>query len=166
MMDETRKKDAVLLAMLPEVPFDGWTRAALRAAAARAGVDAAELHSLFPKGSRDVAAWFSRWADRKTLEALTSRKQLRRRTRERVAHAVKTRLDIASRAPSVPAFDRGVARGPFCTPAPSRDGASRSLRALGSRRCRASEQNQGFGLDRTQDPAPCPNGHATFLKSA
>jgi ubiquinone biosynthesis protein COQ9 len=92
--DESKKKDAVLLAMLPEVPFDGWTAAALRAAAARAKVEESELAVLFPKGIRDVVAWFSRWADRETLAALTSGKQPRLRTSERIAYGVKTRLHI------------------------------------------------------------------------
>ena len=93
-MDDTPKKDALLLALLPEVPFDGWTRGALRAAGARAGLDADEVDALFPRGPRDVVAWFSRWADRKTLAALTARKAPRLRTGERIAHGVRTRLQI------------------------------------------------------------------------
>lgn len=90
--DDTQRKDALLLALLPEVPFDGWTRAALRAAASRARLDESELDALFPKGPRDVVAWFSRWADRKTLAALASHK--RTRTSERIADGVRTRLGI------------------------------------------------------------------------
>ena len=92
--DDTAKKDALLLALLPEVPFDGWTRAALRAAGTRAGLDAGEIDPLFPRGPRDVAAWFSRWADRKVLVALTTQKAQRLRTGERIALGVRTRLQI------------------------------------------------------------------------
>lgn len=91
-MDDTQKKDALLLALLPAVPFDGWTRAAMRGAAARAGLDEEVAEILFPKGPRDVVAWFSRWADRQTLAALTPRKMQRLRTSERVALGVRTRL--------------------------------------------------------------------------
>src|SRR5512142_2065965 len=61
MSDLPARKDAVLLAMLRNVPFDGWTRAGMRVAADRAGIDITELPLLFPDGTRDVAAWFSHW---------------------------------------------------------------------------------------------------------
>ena len=93
-MDDTPKKDALLLALLPAVPFDGWTRGAMRAAGARARLGADEIDALFPRGPRDVVAWFSRWADRKTLAALMARKAQRMRTGERIAHGVRTRLQI------------------------------------------------------------------------
>lgn len=88
------RKDALLLAMLPNVPFDGWTRAGMRAAAARADVDLAELPVLFPNGPRDVAAWFSDWADRETIEALKRRRIGAMKIRERIASGVLTRLAI------------------------------------------------------------------------
>ncbi len=93
-MDDTQRKDALLQALLPEVPFDGWTRAAMRAAATRIGLDRNELDALFPKGPRDVVAWFSRWADRKTLAAMTAPGRQRPRTHERIALGVRTRLHI------------------------------------------------------------------------
>lgn len=93
-MDETQKKDALLRAILPEVPFDGWTRQATQAAAARAGLKAGELETLFPRGPRDIVAWFSRWADRETLAALMTQKRQRMRTSERVALGVRSRLQI------------------------------------------------------------------------
>jgi ubiquinone biosynthesis protein COQ9 len=93
-MDDTAKKDALLRALLPEVPFDGWSAAAMRAAAARAGLDPGELEFLFPKGPRDAVAWFSHWADRQTLAALKAARRRGLRTHERVALGVKTRLGI------------------------------------------------------------------------
>ena len=44
------QRAALIEAMLPEVPFDGWSRAALRAAARRIGLPAAEALALFPGG--------------------------------------------------------------------------------------------------------------------
>jgi len=118
MMDDTERRDAMLAAMLPNVPFDGWTRAAMRAAASRAGIDEAELSLLFPRGPRDAAAWFSRWADRKMISALHTRRLGRLRTPERIAEAVKTRLQIllphreaARRSLSLMALPRNVALG-------------------------------------------------------
>jgi len=64
------QRDALIEAMLPDVPFDGWSRAALRAAARRIGVPAAEALALFPDGPADFAACFSRWADRRMLDRL------------------------------------------------------------------------------------------------
>jgi ubiquinone biosynthesis protein COQ9 len=93
-MDDRAKKDALLLALLPEVPFDGWSRAAMRAAATRAGLDPGEVDTLFPGGPRDAVAWFSRWADRETLAALAAHRRQRLRTSERVTLGVKTRLAI------------------------------------------------------------------------
>jgi ubiquinone biosynthesis protein COQ9 len=92
--DDTARKDALLHAMLPAVPFDGWSLTAMEAAAARAGIDLAELETLFPGGPRDVVAWFSRWADRETLAALQAARRQKLRTSERVALGVKARLSI------------------------------------------------------------------------
>jgi ubiquinone biosynthesis protein COQ9 len=91
---DTARKDALLHAMLPAVPFDGWSRTAMEAAAARAGIDAIELETLFPGGPRDVVAWFSRWADRETLAVLQAARGKKLRGSERVALGVKTRLSI------------------------------------------------------------------------
>jgi ubiquinone biosynthesis protein COQ9 len=92
--DDIARKDALLHAMLPAVPFDGWSLTAMQAAAQRAGIDRAELEALFPSGPRDVVAWFSRWADRETLAALQAARRQKLRTSERVALGVKTRLSI------------------------------------------------------------------------
>jgi len=92
--DEVARKDALLHAILPAVPFDGWSRKSMREAALRAGLDPVELEALFPGGPRDVVAWFSRWADRETLAALKAARRQKLRTSERVALGVKTRLGI------------------------------------------------------------------------
>jgi ubiquinone biosynthesis protein COQ9 len=88
------QRDALIEAMLPDVPFDGWSRAALRAAARRTGVPAAEALALFPDGPADFAACFSRWADRRMLDRLESLALDHLRVPERVALAVNIRLEI------------------------------------------------------------------------
>jgi len=88
------QRDALIEAMLPDVPFDGWSRAALRAAARRIGVPAAEALALFPDGPADFAACFSRWADRRTLDRLESLALDQVRVPERVALSINTRLEI------------------------------------------------------------------------
>ncbi|HVA15939.1 MAG TPA: COQ9 family protein [Stellaceae bacterium] len=88
------QKDALLLALLPNVAFDGWTRAAMRAAADRVEIDAAGLDLLFPRGPRDAVAWFSNWADRQTIDALKRRRIATLKIRARIAAGVSTRLGV------------------------------------------------------------------------
>ncbi len=88
------RKDALLVAMLPNVPFDGWTRSGMRVAAERAAGDIAELPLLFPGGARDGASWFSDGADRQMLPALGRRHIGGIKTREPIAAGVITRLEI------------------------------------------------------------------------
>src|SRR5689334_17580086 len=72
-MDTRQAKGALLAAILPDVPFDGWTDAALTHAAERIGLDRGQLRDLCPGGARDLVAWFSHWADRETLRELEGR---------------------------------------------------------------------------------------------
>jgi ubiquinone biosynthesis protein COQ9 len=88
---DDRRRDRLLEAILPDVPFDGWTRGVIAAAAARTDLDAA---ALFPNGPRDAVAWFGRWADAKTAAVLDANKLARLKIRERIALGVTTRLDI------------------------------------------------------------------------
>jgi ubiquinone biosynthesis protein COQ9 len=117
-MDEREKRAALIEAMLPDVPFDGWTRAALGAAAARIGIDEVELAALFPGGARDMVACFSRLADRRMLAALAGQELAAMKVRERVALAVRTRLSLLEpdreavrRALSLLALPRNAALG-------------------------------------------------------
>jgi len=88
------QREALIEAMLPDVPFDGWSRAALRAAARRIGLPPAEALALFPSGPADFAASFSRWADRHMLDRLERLPLEQLRVHERAALAVNTRLEI------------------------------------------------------------------------
>ena len=104
--DEMQRKDALVAALLPDVPFDGWTHAALRAAARRIAMEDGELAALFPRGPRDAVAWFSRWADRMMLETMASRPPGELRLHERIAAALKIRLALL--APHREAVRRGL----------------------------------------------------------
>jgi ubiquinone biosynthesis protein COQ9 len=92
MRDDDRRRDALIDAILPDVPFDGWSKATIAAAAQRIGMDDTEIASLLPRGSRDAVAAFSRWADRKMLAALDGTSLEAMKVRERVATAVRARL--------------------------------------------------------------------------
>lgn len=93
-MDEAARRDAVLEAVLRDVPFDGWSRSAIEGAGRRLGIETADLQALFPGGARDAVAAFSRWADRRMLEALAGRPLDTMKVRERIATAVRARLSI------------------------------------------------------------------------
>jgi ubiquinone biosynthesis protein COQ9 len=89
-----RQRAALIKAMLPDVAFDGWSRAALRAAARRIGMPTVEALALFPNGPADFAACFSRWADSQMLDRLERMPLDQLRVPERVALAINTRLEI------------------------------------------------------------------------
>jgi ubiquinone biosynthesis protein COQ9 len=89
---ETRR--ALIEAMLPDVPFDGWSLAALKSAAARAGIDAAEAAALFPGGGADLIAGFSHWADAGMLAALARQDLAAMKVRDRIAAALTARLAL------------------------------------------------------------------------
>jgi ubiquinone biosynthesis protein COQ9 len=88
------QREALIEAMLPDVAFDGWSRPALRAAARRIGMPAGEAAALFPGGSADLVACFSRWADLRMLDRLDAEALDPLRIPERIALAIATRLDI------------------------------------------------------------------------
>jgi ubiquinone biosynthesis protein COQ9 len=90
---ESQRK-ALIEAMLPEVAFAGWSRAALRAAARRIEMPAAEALALFEDGPAEFVACFSRWADRRMLDRLEGLPAAELRVPERVALAVNIRLEI------------------------------------------------------------------------
>src|SRR3954469_19027561 len=92
LMDDTAEKDALLLATLANVPFDGWSIAALRAGARAAGLDEATALALFPRGAIEMVEWFSDWADRAMLEHLAATDLAAMKVRERVAEGVRARL--------------------------------------------------------------------------
>jgi ubiquinone biosynthesis protein COQ9 len=66
------ERERLIAAMLPDVAFDGWSRAALRHAARRSFIPADEALALFPRGAADMVGEFSRWADRRMLERLAA----------------------------------------------------------------------------------------------
>ena len=56
-------------AILDHVPFDGWSEASLKMAAADCGVSETELITLFPAGASDAIAAYGAHADQKMKEA-------------------------------------------------------------------------------------------------
>jgi ubiquinone biosynthesis protein COQ9 len=86
-------RDRLLLAILPHVPFDGWSARALAAGARDAGEPEVAVERFFPGGVKDVVAHFGDWADRQMVAALAAHDPAALRLRERVALAVRLRLE-------------------------------------------------------------------------
>ena len=93
-MDDSAKRDTLLLQVLRDVPFDGWNGGVIAAAGARLGLAPGEATTLFPAGARDAVAAFSRWADREMLAALAVQDLAAMKVRERIAAAVHARLAV------------------------------------------------------------------------
>jgi ubiquinone biosynthesis protein COQ9 len=95
MTDRATLRRAVLAAALPHVPFDGWTDRILDRAAADIDLDAAEARRLFPGGAADLIALFVAEADRRMVESLASHDLAAKRVRDRIALAIRARLELA-----------------------------------------------------------------------
>lgn len=98
---------AILNALLPNVAFDGWTDKALAQAAEQAGYDAVDAKRAFPRGPVQAVDYFSAETDRRMIEALDRLDLPAMRIRDRIACAVRTRLDLL--APHKEAVRRAVA---------------------------------------------------------
>lgn len=61
-------RDHLIMAILPHVMFDGWTKRALDQAAMDAGCDPLLAERLFPQGARDLVAHFVTLSDRLMIE--------------------------------------------------------------------------------------------------
>ncbi len=83
---------AILAAALPHMAFDGWSRAALARGARDAGYDDVMAERAFPGGVRDLIRYHLAEADRQMLAALAETDLAAMRVRDRVAFAVKLRL--------------------------------------------------------------------------
>jgi len=66
------ERDAAIEAMLPNVPFEGWTVRALRAGLVAAGLPEDDAAILFPGGAADMVAVFCDLADRRMTDAAGS----------------------------------------------------------------------------------------------
>lgn len=92
--DQDTLRRQILLSALPDVAFDGWHEGLVEAAAARAGISVVAAESAFPDGTRDLALYFSDWADAEMQTRLAREPLDKLRVRERVARGVEIRLEI------------------------------------------------------------------------
>jgi len=89
--------ERLLDAALTHVPFDGWSPATLGAAARDAAVDPALAAALYPRGGLDLALAYHRRGDAAMREGLAAQDLAALRFRDRVALAVRLRLQAAER---------------------------------------------------------------------
>lgn len=85
----TRLLDAALM----HVPFDGWSETTFKAAMADTGISNAMARGLFPRGAIDLAAAYHRRGDAAMEAALNARDLSDMRFRDKVALAVRLRLE-------------------------------------------------------------------------
>ena len=70
--ERSPERDAAIVAMLPHVPFDGWTHQALRHGLRGIGASPEDAALLFPGGAGDMIEAFCDWADRRMEQAAAS----------------------------------------------------------------------------------------------
>jgi ubiquinone biosynthesis protein COQ9 len=91
----TTLKDGLIDAALMHVPFDGWSETAFRAAIDETGASPAEARAAFPRGAVDLALAFHKRDDARMTRKLNQEDLSALRYRDRVAHAVRTRIRLA-----------------------------------------------------------------------
>jgi ubiquinone biosynthesis protein COQ9 len=117
-MDAEKLRGELLQASLAHVAFDGWSRTALRAAARDLDIDPVLAFNAFPGGEAELIEAFSTWADHRMLDSLAGRDLAAMKVRERIAAAVRLRLELLE--PHREAVRRGLAF--FALPPNAADG--------------------------------------------
>jgi ubiquinone biosynthesis protein COQ9 len=84
-------RDKAIEAMLPNIPFDGWTTRSLKAGLRDAGMPADEADLLFPLGIVDMIETFCDLADRRMEEAAATLPEMR--LPEKVRAVIALRLE-------------------------------------------------------------------------
>jgi len=83
----------LLDAIVPHVAFDGWTEDAFRAAVDDAGFSPSEARAICPRGAVDLAILYHKQGDDAMVDALKAADLTDMRFRDKVAHAIRLRLD-------------------------------------------------------------------------
>jgi ubiquinone biosynthesis protein COQ9 len=115
----TDTKDRMIDAAAMHVPFDGWSDTSFRAACGDADVPETEARRLFPRGAVDLALAFHARGDAAMVAAMDDADLGALRYRDRVAFAVRKRLELVE--DDKEAVRRGVTL--FALPIYAADGA-------------------------------------------
>ena len=90
--ERSPERDAAIQALLPIVPFQGWTRSALRSALKDLGEHPDDADLLFPGGAIDMVEAFFDWADRRMEEGAAKLGLQAMRVPERVRSIIALRF--------------------------------------------------------------------------
>lgn len=93
-MDNKARKDDIVEAMLPCVPFEGWSMAGARRAAQECGQSAAMARAVFPGGTTAILSHFAAWADERMMMRLEGTDPAALRVRDRIRTAVMARFAV------------------------------------------------------------------------
>ena len=100
-------KDQLLMASLPHIVFDGWSKSSLNAGSISIGKEIGYPYSLFSDPVKEMVAHFSNWADREMLKKLDAVDLQSLKIRQRIATSVRYRLE------SLADHEEAVARSLF-----------------------------------------------------
>lgn len=89
-------RDKLLSAALQHVTFDGWGNTSLLAAARDIGIDAVSAHAAFPRGAVDMVTAYHQQGDDQMVARMAEKSFDNLRYSERVAAAVRYRLEAAA----------------------------------------------------------------------
>lgn len=87
-------KERILIKVLEDIAFDGWTWNGVQNAAEKAGYEQEMAFAVFPNKLEDVLLYFSQWADEKTMNALNERDFSGTGISEKIKQACLTRFKI------------------------------------------------------------------------
>lgn len=93
-MQDIKVKDKILLAILPNVIFDGWCDEAIEAGAIEAGYEASMAVRAFPNGINDALAHFAQYINREMSARLEEVDMASMGVGKRLETAMRTRLEI------------------------------------------------------------------------
>ncbi|SFS20387.1 COQ9 family protein [Yoonia litorea] len=86
--------DALVDAALPHVAFDGWSPATFEAAVRDADIEPALARTICPRGAVDLAVAYHKRGDAAMVAAITDADLSDMRFRDKVAHAIRLRLQV------------------------------------------------------------------------
>lgn len=87
------EKDALANAILSHAAFDGWTQTAIAAGARELGRPVEEAERLFPGGAVEIIDWIDAQATARMQAALSARDLAGMKVREKIALAIRLRLE-------------------------------------------------------------------------
>ncbi|WP_419903838.1 COQ9 family protein [Kiloniella sp.] len=89
-----KQKDKLLDALLPVVPFEGWSESTLTEVCASCGMTPQEVAILFPRGMTDIVRYFNQRLDNQMMFKLEELGMDELKVRERITLAVRTKLEL------------------------------------------------------------------------